>query len=168
MTTLDASIRLAFMLTGISGILLFKHWLGFMKTWLTTGTKPGLTRSYAAAFVAFVGFFFLGISLVQHKASVTIARAQAFLAVLPPHHQVLINDQFVVGDSDQVVGALRAISKGTYHHSHPIKDFKIEVWTSSGSLILMLGRDSAIPEEYWVTANGTHIGKTTTHALDSQ
>jgi hypothetical protein len=53
-------------------------------------------------------------------------------------------------DPERLLSALRQIQSHNYHHSHPTATYRVQLQTSEGSLELVLQRDSAEPNEYWV------------------
>jgi hypothetical protein len=73
-------------------------------------------------------------------------------------------------DPERLLSALRQITPHNYHHSHPTVFHRVQLQTSEGSLELQLGRDSAVPNEYWVFYPGfdqaNDIGTVLTDVLD--
>ena len=73
-------------------------------------------------------------------------------------------------DPERLLSALRQIQSHNYHHSHPTATYRVQLQTSEGPLELLLRRDSAVPNEYWVFHpgfdTGRDIGTVATDALD--
>src|SRR5207248_9438998 len=53
-------------------------------------------------------------------------------------------------DPERLLSALRQIKPHNYRHSHPTTVYRIALQTRDGSFELLLGRDSTVPDEYWV------------------
>jgi hypothetical protein len=53
-------------------------------------------------------------------------------------------------DAAKIVSALQQTSSVLGHHSHPTKKIRVDINSEKGNITLELGRDSQIPEEYWV------------------
>jgi hypothetical protein len=73
-------------------------------------------------------------------------------------------------DPERLLSALRQIAPHNYHHSHPTVFHRVQLQTSEGPLELQLGRDSTVPNEYWVFYPGfdqaNDIGTVLTDVLD--
>lgn len=73
-------------------------------------------------------------------------------------------------DPERLLSALRQIKPHNYRHSHPTTVYRIALQTRDGSLELLLGRDSTVPDEYWVFYPGfdqpNDIGTVVSDALD--
>jgi hypothetical protein len=73
-------------------------------------------------------------------------------------------------DPERLLSALRQIQSHNYHHSHPTAAYRVQLQTSEGPFELLLRRDSAVPNEYWVFYpgfdTGRDIGTVATDALD--
>ena len=62
-------------------------------------------------------------------------------------------------DPERLLSALRQIQSHNYHHSHPTATYRVQLQTSEGSLELVLQRDSAEQNEYWVFYPGFETAK---------
>jgi hypothetical protein len=73
-------------------------------------------------------------------------------------------------DPERLLTALRQIQPHDYHHSHPTTAYRVQLQTAEGPLELVLQRDSAVPNEYWVFYpsfdEANDIGTVMTDALD--
>jgi hypothetical protein len=73
-------------------------------------------------------------------------------------------------DPERLLSALRQIKPHNYHHSHPTTVYRIALQTTEGPWELWLGRDSTVPDEYWVFYPGfdqaNDIGTVVSDALD--
>jgi len=115
---------------------------------------------------------FLVILLSLCGASVFISRAA--LDELRPRLNAAVTEIRVNGapaaDPERLLSALRQIQPHNYHHSHPTTMYRIELQTTEGPLDLLLGRDSTVPNEYWVFYRSfdqaEDVGTVVTDALD--
>jgi len=73
-------------------------------------------------------------------------------------------------DPERLLSALRQIKPHNYHNSHPTTVYRIALQTTDGPWELWLGRDSTVPDEYWVFYPGfdqaNDIGTVMCDALD--
>jgi len=73
-------------------------------------------------------------------------------------------------DPERLLSALRQIKPHNYHHSHPTTVYRIALQTTEGPWELWLGRDSTVPNEYWVFSpcfdQANDIGTVVSDALD--
>jgi hypothetical protein len=77
--------------------------------------------------------------------------------------------------SDAVLRAIRGVHWRMAHHTHPEKEIEVTIRRDQAELDLTLGRDSGLPQEYWVfwtreksNANRLQIGRIDTPVFDSQ
>jgi hypothetical protein len=86
-----------------------------------------------------------------------------------PVREVVVNGR-PAPDPERLLSALRQITSHNYRHSHPTKSYRVRLQTSEGPLELLLRRDSAVANEYWVYYPGfdtaDDIGTVVTDALD--
>ena len=72
----------------------------------------------------------------------------------------------------QLVADLRNLGPVLAHHSHPTTAYVVTIQSARGPLVLVLGRDSDHPREYWVFYGGFYstknneVGRVFTSALD--
>ena len=122
-----------------------------------------------------VALFVTPILVVAATATVatTISRqaALSFLQQPADRLHVYVNGR-PVQNGDEVVYSLRRITTYWAHHSHPTTRIRVEIRDSERSLVLELGRDSAVPREYWVfcpstgIASSNEIGRLTSSLFD--
>lgn len=89
------------------------------------------------------------------------------------HNQVVIYiDGRPAAESMQALAALESMRQVEGHHSHPMNKILVELRSGSDKLLLVLGRDSDFPQEYWIfypryrSSNSNEIGRITTPAFD--
>src|SRR3981189_2126743 len=135
------------------------------------GAQPQPSRIF---FRAATGFLVIILSICA--AGLFISHA-ALDEVRPrlnaPITDVLV-DGMPVAAREPLLAALRRIESRRYHHSHPPGSYRVQLQTSEGPLELVLRRDSAVPNEYWVYYRGfeateaNDIGTVFTDALDGR
>ena len=75
-------------------------------------------------------------------------------------------------DADKIVSALKQTSPALGHHSHPTIRVRVDINSERGNMTFELGRDSALPQEYWVfypkyrVTSNYEIGRVTTPVFD--
>ena len=129
-------------------------------------------RPRPSALFVWSGIGFLAIVLSLCAASVFLTRAaldevRSRLSAAVTELQV---DGKPAADPERLLSALRQIRPRNYHHSHPTSLYRIALQTTEGPLDLLLGRDSTVPDEYWVFYSGfddpNDIGTVITDALN--
>jgi len=135
------------------------------------GAQPPPSRIFSRAATGF-----LVIILSICAAGLFISHAA--LDELRPRLNAPITDVLVDGmpiaAREPLLAALRRIESRRYHHSHPTGSYRVQLQTSEGPLELVLRRDSAVPNEYWVYYRGfegteaNDIGTVFTDALDGR
>lgn len=76
-------------------------------------------------------------------------------------------------DGPEVVRVLQSLAPLAAHHSHPINRIDVRVESGGRSLELVLGRDSQVPDEYWVfdprysALDQYEVGRVTTKLFDA-
>jgi hypothetical protein len=131
-----------------------------------------LETTIAAILVIVVPLSLLWIGLSLRSDAKQRERIVEWLDSHSGPYKIRINGS-EVGDSTAIVAALKTVTDVGAHHSHPAELFRVEVMTDSGSLELILGRDSERPDEYWVFPLdrkrfedlGNEIGRVTTATL---
>lgn len=91
-----------------------------------------------------------------------------------PSGSIVLVDDHLAKDSEAILAALKSVRPVGAHHSHPTEMLWIEIQTQTGSTVLSLGRDSQLPQEYWVfssplfeASSGNGIGRIETSTLDA-
>ena len=135
------------------------------------GAQPQPSRIF---FRAATGFLIIILSICAAGLFIN----HAALDELRPRLNAPITDVLVdgmpVAAREPLLAALRRIESRRYHHSHPTGSYRVQLQTSEGSLELVLRRDSAVPNEYWVYYRGFEateanaIGTVFTDALDGR
>lgn len=101
-----------------------------------------------------ISTIFFVVPILANFALTSILAAQARLEVqrylVQAHDAKVSIDGKQVRDSARVLQAFRGITWIPAHHSHPIRRISVVVRSEAGDLTLDLGRDSQVPEEYWV------------------
>ena len=145
---------------------------GLFEAWRRPfGVRPQPPRIF---FRAATGFLVIVLSICA--AGLFISHAA--LDELRPRLNAPITDVLVdgmpVAAPEPLLAALRRIESRRYHHSHPTGSYRVQLQTSEGPLELVLRRDSAVPNEYWVYYRGfeateaNDIGTVFTDALDGR
>jgi hypothetical protein len=129
-------------------------------------------RPRPSALFVWSGIGFLAIVLSLCAASVFLTRAaldevRSRLSAAVTELQV---DEKPAADPERLFSALRQIKPHNYHHSHPTTVYRIALQTTEDPWELWLGRDSTVPDEYWVFYPGfdqaNDIGTVVSDALD--
>ena len=168
--TLTRTLDLLFYGAGASAFVAFPflvvNWARFM-----------MKRSRAAFPAKSIAFFATPIlvALATASAATTAARQKAlsFLQQPSDHLHVYVNGR-PEQNGDEIVSSLRRITTYSAHHTDPTTRIRVEIRDSeSNSLVLVLGRDSGIPHEYWVfcpsgwITSNNEIGRVTTPLFDA-
>ena len=119
---------------------------------------------------AAAGFLIIVLSLCGAAVFLTRAAVEEVRARLTGAVTEIRVDGRPAPDPDRLLSALRRIESHNYHHTHPTTGYRVQVQTDEGLLDLLLRRDSALPNEYWVFYPGFNagndIGTVVTDALD--
>jgi hypothetical protein len=125
-------------------------------------------------FRAATGFLVLVLSICAAGLFISHAALDELRPILnAPVTDVLV-DGTPIAAPEPLLAALRRIESRRYHHSHPTGSYRVQLQTSEGPLELILRRDSAVPNEYWVYYRGfkateaNDIGTVVTDALDGR
>jgi hypothetical protein len=95
----------------------------------------------------------------------------AFLKQQSDHLQVYVNER-PASNGAPIVETLRGLRSYHAHHSHATTRIRVEIRGPQTSLVLDLGRDSDLPNEYWVFSpvsfitSSNEIGKIRTALFD--
>ena len=131
------------------------------------GTRPRQSRVFVGAATGF-------LAIVLSLCGGAVFLSHAALDELRPRLNAQVTEMAVNGrpapEPERLLSALRQITSHNYHHSHPTNSYRVRLQTSEGPLELLLRRDSAVPNEYWVYYPGfdtaDDIGTVVTDALD--
>ena len=75
---------------------------------------------------------------------------------LSPEAQVLVNGKEV--DNDQlIIKELAQTKPMPAHHTHSINEISVEIKDKKQGVVLILGRDSSVDDEYWVFYPGYNV-----------
>jgi hypothetical protein len=102
--------------------------------------------------------------IVRHKLHL-------LLRSLSSDRVILVNG-LPASSPEVVIGALQKVQPTEGHHSHPTRRINVDIKAHGGAMTLVLGRDSDIPQEYWVFSPappfswGDELGRITTKAFD--
>jgi hypothetical protein len=91
-----------------------------------------------------VGFIFGG--LIEKTLRAEVIR---FVRNVSSDATVMVNGQIVM-NSQNVVSEVAKLTKTAAHHSHPTTRIRVDLIDADRRLTLELGRDSELPNEYWV------------------
>jgi hypothetical protein len=170
---LDATFLLLFPV-GICGMLIFIFIFGRFRSKSYSAKK---NRKNPPAGLLYMGILFSAapvmLAFVISDVLIVKARGQVidFLNDLDDRAVVRINDA-PIEDPEGIVVELRKIAALKPHHSHSEGRIAVVLENGVSKLELELGRDSEIPNEYWVyypkylTTESNEVGRIISHRFD--
>jgi hypothetical protein len=130
------------------------------------GRHSPAVRTAIAMFVGLIVAMFAVGSLINWAA-----RREIWERMPPKIDSVTVNGA-PFAKAGQLVTDLRGMGSTLKHHSEPTTPYRVTIRSTAGSLALVLARDSANPQEYWVFYGGfestklNDVGHVFTAALD--
>ncbi len=127
----------------------------------------------APALAFMIGMFVWG----AHNAAQESKARNAIVDLLngPREEFVVTVNGWNPPNADAVLTALRGLHKPNPHHTHTIHDISVVIQRNARMLELTLGRDSALPQQYWVFCkcgrgylDRAEIGRIETTAFDRE
>ena len=115
---------------------------------------------------------FTGVAIMALLAAVTLPGQIQSMSTINKHVYAQINSVEINGepapDPEGLITALRAMDTSFFRHhkSHPVNRIDIRLRTDKGELEIWLGRDSQIPNQYWLHHGINDFAFVTTHLLD--
>ena len=174
--SLDTIIQCLFLIPIIALILgavvLVKSLLG--KWWksdrkVPTGWKKTGYATIAAFFIPIIMIFILSFTvekIVRHEVKTWLENVSED-AIVSINNEVIRKPQTVIDD-------LRKLATVSAHHSHATKRIRIAIKDNDQGLVIDLGRDSQLPQEYWVFYLGyrhtyvNEVGRITTSLFEGE
>lgn len=104
--------------------------------------------------------------------SIVRSHVKSELNSLSGDYEVLING-VEVKNPKRVIEELITFQPTLGHHSHPTLVLNVKIISGNGTLKLKLGRDSSLPQEYWVfyprylVTSTSEIGRVNTSIFDN-
>ena len=120
-----------------------------------------------------MGIFLWG----QYEIAQEAKARKAILDLLDgPREEFLVTvNGWQTRNADAVLAALRGLHEPSPHHTHTIHDIPVVIQRNARTLELTLGRDSALPQQYWVfckcgrgSLDQTEVGRMETSVFDGQ
>jgi hypothetical protein len=133
-----------------------------------TGWKKTGYATIAAFFIPIIMIFILSFTvkkIVRHEV-------KTWLENVSDDAIVSINDE-VIRKPQTVIDELRKLAVRPAHHSHATKRIRVAITDNDQGLVIDLGRDSQLPQEYWVFYLGyrhtkvNEIGRITTSLFEN-
>jgi hypothetical protein len=116
-----------------------------------------------------LGFtMFMFCDLMKSSARIEIKR---FLGNIHANPSVTINGN-PIENSKMIIDALKKVAPLSAHRSHTIKKISVEIFNQTENLSIVLERDSAYPQEYWLFfpkyryTSKNEIGRMITNVFD--
>jgi hypothetical protein len=119
----------------------------------------------------FGGSIFLCLLISMVMSTIAQRSALDVLSALTGPHVVTVNGSAMANEGT-IFADLKSVHTAMGHHSHPTKMFRVDVEAGGKTVEFNLGRDSQVPQEYWVYVPNpegrgiTEIGRIVTSALD--
>jgi hypothetical protein len=139
-----------------AALIAFPFWIfntiKYLKRRAATKLNPDLVVGYPSkSLMAFAVPLLMALALGQTVASFSLKEALNVLPGLSGNYKVYVNHEAVSdADAEKIVSALQQTSSVLGHHSHDTKRIRVDINSEKGNITLELGRDSQVPQEYWV------------------
>jgi ABC-type multidrug transport system fused ATPase/permease subunit len=171
----DLTIQYLFLIPIIALVLgvivLIKSFLG--KWWkldrkIPTGWKKTGYATIAAFFLPIIMIFILSFAIEK----IVWREVKTWLENVSDNAIVSINNE-VNQKPQTVIDELKKLVAIPAHHSHATKRIRIAIKDNEEGLVIDLGRDSQLPQEYWIFYLGykytrvNEIGRITTNLFDN-
>jgi heme/copper-type cytochrome/quinol oxidase subunit 2 len=175
MNILDAVAYLAFAIALVMLPVLTVNWSIYIwKLIKKYGPEPRISTASMPikSVLAFIIPVVIVICASIFSQSIATDEVLQKISSLPEDCDVFVNGQRVQ-DPQAIISTLKSLHAVLPHHSEPTRAIKIEIRDHSRQMVLILGRDSGDPREYWVfypkhaiTARN-EIGRITTSIFDT-